>query len=166
MDANLTAAILGLLGGLLGALVGGLYTLRAAARQIDTMMRQIRGDVHERLYNFNQTILGYIANHPHTIPYLDDNKPINECSDEKELDQLHIITEMVVSFLEIIAISIQELPEHDKLHWKLFIVEYYRNSPAIREFMHNYRDRISPKLHNILQEQGIEREELKPESNA
>jgi hypothetical protein len=166
MDSNLTAAILGLLGGLFGALVGGFYTLRAATRQIDTMVMQNRGDVRERIYNLNQTILEFLGNNPHLIPYFFNNKPVNECPDEKGRDQIFLMAEMVVGHLEIIAISCQEMPEHDQLQWKQYIVGYYRESAAIRDFMPKHWDRISPKLHDILQEQGIEREEMIPESNA
>ena len=150
MDSNLLAAILGLLGGLFGALVGGFYTLRAATRQIDIMLMQIRGDVHERLFNQNQTILEFLGNHPHLRPYLYDNKPINDCPDDEGRDQIRLVAEMITGFLEISAISIPEMPVHEKQLWKQFIVETYRSSPAIREYLDESRDLYSDELHDIL----------------
>lgn len=152
MDSNFLAAILGLLGGLFGALVGGFYTLRAATRQIDIMLMQIRGDVNERLFNQNQTILEFLGNHPHLRPYLYDNKPINDCPDDEGRDQIRLVAEMATGFLEIIAVSILEMPVHDKQLWKQYIVDIYRTSPAIREHLDESRDWYSPELHDIFRE--------------
>jgi hypothetical protein len=143
-------AVAGVLGGIIGAVVGGLYTLRAATKQIEVMMVQLRGDVNERLYNQNLEIMHFFAENPKLRPYFYDNKELTESESEEEKMKILGTAEMVAGFMELVAIQITEIPEPIQARWKKYIVDEYNSSPVLRQTFERQADWYADEILKIL----------------
>ena len=133
MDPTLLAAIAGVLGVIIGALIGGLFSLKAAKRQVEVMLRQSRGDVNERLYNQSLAIMSFFAEHPEVRPYFYDNKDLSQAGSELEKLRIPSTAEMVAGFMELVSLQMDDQPAEIQPRWKAYIVDGYNSSPVLRE---------------------------------
>jgi hypothetical protein len=133
MDPTLLAAVAGVLGVIIGALIGGIFSLKAAKRQVEVMLRQSRGDVNERLYNQSLAIMSFFAEHPEVRPYFYDNKDLSQAGSELEKLRILSTAEMVAGFMELVALQMDDQPDEIKPRWKAYIVDAYNSSPVLRE---------------------------------
>ena len=133
MDPTLLAAIAGVLGVIIGALIGGIFSLKAAKRQVEVMLRQSRGDVNERLYNQSLAIMCFLAEHPEVRPYFYDNKDLSQAGSELEKLRILSTAEMVAGFMELVALQMDDQPAEIQPRWKAYIVDGYNSSPVLRE---------------------------------
>jgi hypothetical protein len=133
MDPTLLAAIAGVAGVIIGALIGGIFSLKAAKRQVEVMLRQSRGDVNERLYNQSLAIMSFFAEHPEVRPYFYDNKDLSQAGSELEKLRILSTAEMVAGFMELVALQMDDQPAEIQPRWKAYIVDGYHSSPVLRE---------------------------------
>ena len=133
MDPTIVAAASGVVGVIIGALIGGIFSLKAAKRQVEVMLRQSRGDVNERLYNQSLAIMCFFAEHPEVRPYFYDNKDLSQAGSELEKLRILSTAEMVAGFMELVALQMDDQPDEIKPRWKAYIVDAYNSSPVLRE---------------------------------
>jgi uncharacterized membrane-anchored protein YhcB (DUF1043 family) len=133
MDPTLLAAVAGVLGVIIGALIGGLFSLKAAKRQVEVMLLQSRGDVNERLYNQSLEIMRFFAENPELRPYFYDNKDLTQAQSELEKLKVLSTTEMVSGFMELVALQLAEQPADIQPRWRAYIVDGYNSSAVLRE---------------------------------
>jgi len=132
MDATLS----GLLGGIVGAVLGGLVVIWATKQQIRVLLAQTSGSVHERLYAQNLEIMRFLADHPQLYPYFFANKAISQAMGEMERLQILSTADMVVGFLDLVAVQVQELPNELRPNWENVILDQYHASAVVREHIH------------------------------
>jgi hypothetical protein len=133
MDPTIVAATAGVVGVIIGALIGGIFSLKAAKRQVEVMLRQSRGDVNERLYNQSLAIMCFFAEHPEVRPYFYDNKDLSQAGSELEKLRILSTAEMVAGFMELVALQMDDQPAEIQPRWKAYIVDGYNSSPVLRE---------------------------------
>ena len=133
MDPTIVAAASGVVGVIIGALIGGIFSLKAAKRQVEVMLRQSRGDVNERLYNQSLAIMCFFAEHPEVRPYFYDNKDLGQAGSELEKLRVLSTAEMVAGFMELVALQMDDQPAEIQPRWKAYIVDGYNSSPVLRE---------------------------------
>jgi hypothetical protein len=133
MDPTIVAAAAGVGGVIIGALIGGIFSLKAAKRQVEVMLRQSRGDVNERLYNQSLAIMCFFAEHPEVRPYFYDNKELGQATSELERLRILSTAEMVAGFMELVALQMEDQPTEIQPRWKAYIVDGYNSSPVLRE---------------------------------
>ena len=133
MDPTIVAAASGVVGVIIGALIGGIFSLKAAKRQVEVMLRQSRGDVNERLYNQSLAIMCFFAEHPEVRPYFYDNKDLSQAGSELEKLRVLSTAEMVAGFMELVALQMDDQPAEIQPRWKAYIVDGYNSSPVLRE---------------------------------
>jgi hypothetical protein len=133
MDPTMLAAVAGVLGVIIGALIGGIFSLKAAKRQVEVMLKHSRGDVNERLYSQSLVIMQFFAEHPEVRPYFYDQKDLNQA--ESELEKLRILStaETVAGFMELVALQMDVQPAEIQTRWKAYLVDGYTSSPVLRE---------------------------------
>jgi len=117
----------------IGAVLGGVFALKATKRQVEVMLLQSRGDVNERLYNQSLTIMRFFAENPEVRPYFYDNKDLSKAPSELEKLRVLSTAEMVAGFMELVALQIEDQPEHIKPRWKAYLCDQYNSSAVLRE---------------------------------
>jgi hypothetical protein len=148
------SVIAGVLGAVLGALASGYFALRAARLQVDVVLQQVRGSVHDRLYETNRSLLEYLGTHAKLRPYFYDNKPLSDCTDDAERSQIMLIAEMYAGLLQLAALYLPDLPDSLRNQWKGWIVDTYKLSPAVQHYFSEFGRWHSPVLLDMLP-QGI-----------
>ena len=133
MDPTVLAAAAGVIGAVIGAVLGGVFALKATKRQVEVMLLQSRGDVNERLYNQSLTIMRFFAENPEVRPYFYDNKDLSKAPSELEKLRVLSTAEMVAGFMELVALQIEDQPEHIKPRWKAYLCDQYNSSAVLRE---------------------------------
>ncbi|MDX6383546.1 MAG: hypothetical protein QOK48_1119 [Blastocatellia bacterium] len=133
MDPTIVAAAAGVGGVIIGALIGGIFSLKAAKRQVEVMLRQSRGDVNERLYNQSLAIMCFFAEHPEVRPYFYDDKDLNQAGSEMEKLRILSTAEMVAGFMELVALQMDDQPAEIRPRWTAYIIDGYNSSPVLRE---------------------------------
>jgi hypothetical protein len=131
MDPTLLAAVAGVLGVVIGALIG-FFSLKAAKRQVEIMLKHSRGDVNERLYSQSLVIMQFFAEHPEVRPYFYDNKDLSQAGSELEKLRILSTAEMVAGFMELVALQMDDQPAEIQPRWKAYIVDGYNSSPVLR----------------------------------
>ena len=119
-------------------------------RQADELAAQNRGATHERLYNENHVLLECLANNPTVRPFFYENRPFEQCTDHRQRWQVLLITEMYTCFMELIALSLPELPDDVREEWRRFIQGVYKMSGVVRNCLREHYGWYSPTLHKIL----------------
>lgn len=136
MDSTIVSTISGIVGGVIGAIVGGFFALRAARKQIDVMVVQTHGSVHERLYNQNLEIMRFFAEYPELRAYFYDNKELMDTTPEKERLRALSAAEMVAGFMELVAIQMPDIDASAQPKWKSYIADEYNSSSVLRQHFH------------------------------
>jgi hypothetical protein len=131
-------ALMGFLGGIVGAGIGGVFAMWAANKQTMALMTETSGNVNERLYNQNLEIMRFLAEHPKLYPYFFSNKEIGESMDETEKEQVHCTAAMIVGFMNLIAVQIDELPKAQRPNWNQYIIDQYENSRVLRRYINSH----------------------------
>ncbi len=74
----------------------------------------------------------FIAEHPNIYPYFFNNKDLSEAKDEEERVQILSTADMIVSFIDLIAVQLQDLPREHRPNWEKFMTDQYHSSPVLR----------------------------------
>lgn len=126
-------ALMGFLGGVIGAGIGGVFVIWASNKQTMALMTETSGNVNERLYNQNLEIMRFLAEHPKLYPYFFSNKEFGESMGETEKEQIHCTAAMIIGFMNLIAVQINELPEAQRTNWNRYIIDQYESSGVLRQ---------------------------------
>ena len=126
-------ALMGFLGGIIGAGIGGVFAMWAANKQTMALMTETSGNVNERLYNQNLEIMRFLAEHPNLYPYFFSNKELDKAMGETEKEQVHCTAAMIIGFMNLIAVQIDELPEAQRLSWNRYVIDRYESSGVLRQ---------------------------------
>ncbi|HEY8562570.1 MAG TPA: hypothetical protein VIL74_19480 [Pyrinomonadaceae bacterium] len=124
--------LMGFLGGIVGAGIGGVFAMWAANKQTMALMTETSGNVNERLYNQNLEIMRFLAEHPNLYPYFFSNKELGESMGETEREQVYCTAAMIIGFMNLIAVQIDELPEGQRPNWNRYVMEQYEASGVLR----------------------------------
>jgi hypothetical protein len=124
--------LMGFLGGIIGAGIGGVFAMWAANKQTMALMTETSGNVNERLYNQNLEIMRFLAEHPNLYPYFFSNKELGESMGETEREQVHCTAAMIIGFMNLIAVQIDELPAAQRTNWNRYVTEQYEASNVLR----------------------------------
>ena len=120
------------LGGIIGAAVGGLFVIWGTNKQTMALMTETNGNVNERLYNQNLEIMRFLAEHPDLYPYFFSNKELAESMDGTEKEQVYCTAVMIIGFMNLIAVQIDELPETQRPSWNRYVMDQYESSDVLR----------------------------------
>ena len=129
---------MGFLGGVVGATIGGFFVIWGTNKQTMALMTETSGNVNERLYNQNLEIMRFLAEHPNLYPYFFSNKEIGESMSETEKEQVHCTAVMIVGFMNLIAVQIEELPEAQRPSWNRYVLEQYESSDVLRRHINSH----------------------------
>jgi hypothetical protein len=146
MDATLS----GFLGGVLGAVIGGFFVVWATNRQIKVVLAQTSGSAYERMYNQNLEIMRFIAEHPYLYPYFFSNKDISEAKNEEERVQVLTTADMIVSFIDMVLVQIQDIPADMHPNWIRYVTDQYQSSVVLRQHVHSHSSWYSSDLLKLL----------------
>jgi hypothetical protein len=124
--------LMGFLGGVIGAGIGGVFAMWAANKQTMALMTETSGNVNERLYNQNLEIMRFLAEHPNLYPYFFSNKELGESMVETEKEQVQCTAAMIIGFMNLIAVQIDELPAAQRPNWNRYVMEQYESSDVLR----------------------------------
>jgi hypothetical protein len=131
-------ASMGFLGGIIGAAIGGFFVIWGTNKQTMALMTETSGNVNERLYNQNLEIMRFLAEHPKLYPYFFSNKDISESMGETEKEQVHCTAVMIIGFMNLIAVQIDELPEAQRPMWNRFVIDQYESSDVLRRHINSH----------------------------
>jgi hypothetical protein len=126
-------AMIGFLGGIMGAAIAGGFVVWATNKQTMALMAETNGNANERLYNQNLDIMRFIAEHPSLYPYFFKNKEMNESTKQVEREQVHCTAVMIVGFMNLIAVEINELTDTQRPSWTRYVLDQYESSSVIRQ---------------------------------
>ena len=150
MDATLS----GFLAGIIGAVIGGVFVVWATNKQIKVVLAQTSGSVNERLYNQNLEVMRFIAEHPNLYPYFFSNKELSESKSEEERVQILSAADMIVGFMDLVAVQINELPKELRPSWRKYVIDQYKSSPVLRQHIDSHSDWYSSGVLKLVSESG------------
>jgi hypothetical protein len=119
-------------------------------RQIRQQALATRGDTYANLCGLSYEIMHMMVDRPYLYPYFYEKKPLLE-NDEHRIEVL-CCCEMIANYCDNTALQRENIPDHVWQRWRNFIREQISMSPALMEFMKQYRLWYSPEVGEILGE--------------
>ena len=97
---------------------------------------------------------------PECYPFFYEKKPLPE--DHPHRVEILLLTEMIVNYLELVAMQKDNLSRTEWVDWRNFILNAVHRSPVIREFVTNFSDWYSVELNAIIKQSNASTSRTQP----
>ena len=123
---------------LIVSLVMQRHDLQASLYELNSLVgaaqSELRGQAHERLYQHNAQYVSMLAANPQLRPVFYENGDLDALKPKQKARAL-LVAELLLGYLETIALELRAgvLDSDVADHWKAFLRDVYRDSPALRQ---------------------------------
>lgn len=131
-------------GSLIVTVLGFVFVLYQL-KQVD---RTIRGETNASLCQQSIEVLNAMMSKKDCYPYFYDGKELAEDSPNRV--EILILTEMVVNYLDLVALQKDNLPENVWARWRNFILDTVSFSPVVKQHLKKYHNWYSDELNQII----------------
>ena len=133
-------------GSFLVTIVGFIFVLRQL-RQVD---QSIRGDTNASLCQQSLEILNAMMSRKGCYKFFYDG--ISLANDDPDREEILLLTEMIVNYLDLVALQKDNMPSNVWPRWKNFISDTIESSPVVTEHLTKFAFWYSEELNLILKQ--------------
>jgi hypothetical protein len=122
-------------------------------RQLRFQSMGLRGEAFTVLTGLSLDIMKYIADNPELYKYFYESQELRD--DDVNRVKVLCCAEMIANYLDAVVMHKSHMPKSVWGRWKVFITEQVRSSPALRDFVNEYRQWYSNELVRELEIAGL-----------